>query len=414
MEEEVVLDQEVAQDAIHSEDVKKDKKAKKKEKATRKQPKNQEKKVEETKASDLENVESLQEREASLSEDKENKKEIDLYSEKKEIIKVEHLTKDYGNGRGIFDISFTINKGEVFGFVGTNGSGKTTTIRHIMGFLKAREGSVEVLGLDAWKDSSEIKKYVSYIPGEIAFPDLNTGTLFLKSQAELLKLKDMTYANELISRLQLDTSANLKRMSKGMKQKTAIVAALMANKDILILDEPTTGLDPLMREVFLDIILEEKQKGKTILMSSQMFDELEITCDRVALILNGKIIDIADIEKLKNPTYRMYKIEFKSPDDYQKFKKLKYEFIRFQDKYNQVTIKIEEKRLNKLFNDLKNYNLKFISEVKNNLERHFRQVLAIQGDDYVYKEEVTRKDRKRAKKQIKREKKEKRREEDVQ
>ena len=416
MEEEIIKDKEVTLD-IHIKEMEddQDKKDEKKTKSMRKQPKKQAKKVEKAKTSDLENDKDVQSaKEEPVSEDKENKKEIDFYSEKKEIIKVENLTKDYGNGRGIFDISFTINKGEVFGFVGTNGSGKTTTIRHIMGFLKAREGSVEVLGLDAWKDSSEIKMYVSYIPGEIAFPDLNTGTLFLKSQAELLKLKDMTYANELISRLQLDTSANLKRMSKGMKQKTAIVAALMANKDILILDEPTTGLDPLMREVFLDIILEEKQKGKTILMSSQMFDELEITCDRVALILNGKIIDIADIEKLKNPTYRMYKIEFKSPDDYQKFKKLKYEFIRFQDKYNQVTIKIEEKRFNKLFNDLKNYNLKFISEVKNNLERHFRQVLAMQGDDYVYKEEVTRKDRKRAKKQIKQEKKEKRREEDVQ
>ena len=416
MEEEIIKDKEVTLD-IHIKEMEddQDKKDEKKTKSMRKQPKKQAKKVEKAKTSDLENDKDVQSaKEEPVSEDKENKKEIDFYSEKKEIIKVENLTKDYGNGRGIFDISFTINKGEVFGFVGTNGSGKTTTIRHIMGFLKAREGSVEVLGLDAWKDSSEIKMYVSYIPGEIAFPDLNTGTLFLKSQAELLKLKDMTYANELISRLQLDTSANLKRMSKGMKQKTAIVAALMANKDILILDEPTTGLDPLMREVFLDIILEEKQKGKTILMSSQMFDELEITCDRVALIINGKIIDIADIEKLKNPTYRMYKIEFKSPDDYQKFKKLKYEFIRFQDKYNQVTIKIEEKRFNKLFNDLKNYNLKFISEVKNNLERHFRQVLAMQGDDYVYKEEVTRKDRKRAKKQIKQEKKEKRREEDVQ
>ena len=416
MEEEIIKDKEVTLD-IHIKEMEddQDKKDEKKTKSMRKQPKKQAKKAEKAKTSNLENDKDVQSaKEEPVSEDKENKKEIDLYSEKKEIIKVENLTKNYGNGRGIFDISFTINKGEVFGFVGTNGSGKTTTIRHIMGFLKAREGSVEVLGLDAWKDSSEIKKYVSYIPGEIAFPDLNTGTLFLKSQAELLKLQDMTYANELISRLQLDTSANLKRMSKGMKQKTAIVAALMANKDILILDEPTTGLDPLMREVFLDIILEEKQKGKTILMSSQMFDELEITCDRVALILNGKIIDIADIEKLKNPTYRMYKIEFKSPDDYQKFKKLKYEFIRFQDKYNQVTIKIEEKRLNKLFNDLKNYNLKFISEVKNNLERHFRQVLAMQGDDYVYKEEVTRKDRKRAKKQIKQEKKEKRREEDVQ
>ena len=415
MEEEIIKDKEETLD-IHIKEMEddQDKKDEKKTKSMRKQPKKQAKKIEKAKTSNLENDKDVQSaKEEPVSEDRENK-EIDLYSEKKEIIKVENLTKDYGNGRGIFDISFTINKGEVFGFVGTNGSGKTTTIRHIMGFLKAREGSVEVLGLDAWKDSSEIKRYVSYIPGEIAFPDLNTGTLFLKSQAELLKLQDMTYANELISRLQLDTSANLKRMSKGMKQKTAIVAALMANKDILILDEPTTGLDPLMREVFLDIILEEKQKGKTILMSSQMFDELEITCDRVALILNGKIIDIADIEKLKNPTYRMYKIEFKSPDDYQKFKKLKYEFVRFQDKYNQVTIKIEEKRLNKLFNDLKNYNLKFISEVKNNLERHFRQVLAMQGDDYVYREEVTRKDRKRAKKQIKREKKEKRREEDVQ
>ena len=415
MEEEIIKDKEETLD-IHIKEMEddQDKKDEKKTKSMRKQPKKQAKKVEKAKTSNLENDKDVQSaKEEPVSEDRENK-EIDLNSEKKEIIKVENLTKDYGNGRGIFDISFTINKGEVFGFVGTNGSGKTTTIRHIMGFLKAREGSVEVLGLDAWKDSSEIKKYVSYIPGEIAFPDLNTGTLFLKSQAELLKLQDMTYANELISRLQLDTSANLKRMSKGMKQKTAIVAALMANKDILILDEPTTGLDPLMREVFLDIILEEKQKGKTILMSSQMFDELEITCDRVALILNGKIIDIADIEKLKNPTYRMYKIEFKSTDEYQKFRNLKYEFIRFQDKYNQVTIKIEEKRLNKLFNDLKNYNLKFISEVKNNLERHFRQVLAMQGDDYVYKEEVTRKDRKRAKKQIKREKKEKRREEDVQ
>ena len=409
MEEEVVLNQ---QDTLQSEEkAKQENICTNKIGATGNQSINQEEKNKGNMLADADNAKDQHNR--FTSKNIENKK-TDNFSAKKEIIKVENLTKDYGAGRGIFDISFTINKGEVFGFVGTNGSGKTTTIRHIMGFLKAREGSVKVLGLDAWKNSSEIKKYVSYIPGEIAFPDLNTGTLFLKSQAELLNLNDMTYANELISRLQLDTSANLKRMSKGMKQKTAIVAALMANKDILILDEPTTGLDPLMREVFLDIILEEKQKGKTILMSSQMFDELEITCDRVALILNGRIIDIAEIDKLKNPTYRMYKIEFKNTDEYQKFRNLKYEFIRFQDKYNQVTIKIEAKRLNKLFNDLKNYNLKFISEVKNNLERHFKQVLAMQGDDYVYKDEVTRKDRKKVKKQIKRKKKEKRREEDVQ
>ena len=211
------------------------------------------------------------------------------------VIVVQNLTRDYGEGRGIFDLTFDIKKGETFGFVGTNGSGKTTTIRHIMGFLKAKNGSVKVLGLDAWHDSCEIKKYVEYIPGEIAFPDLPDGVQFLKSQAELLGLKNMDKADYLIKRLQLDPTANLKRMSKGMKQKTAIVAALMANKDILILDEPSTGLDPLMRETFLELVLEEKKAGKTILMSSQMFDELELTCDRVALIFNGKIVDIADL-----------------------------------------------------------------------------------------------------------------------
>ena len=183
------------------------------------------------------------------------------------VIVVQNLTRDYGEGRGIFDLTFDIKKGETFGFVGTNGSGKTTTIRHIMGFLKAKSGSVKVLGLDAWHDSCEIKKYVEYIPGEIAFPDLPDGVQFLKSQAELLGLKDMDKADYLIKRLQLDPTANLKRMSKGMKQKTAIVAALMANKDILILDEPSTGLDPLMRETFLELVLEEKKAGKTISVS---------------------------------------------------------------------------------------------------------------------------------------------------
>ena len=292
-----------------------------------------------------------------------------------DIIKVENLTKDYGENKGVFNISFNVKKGEVFGFVGTNGSGKTTIIRHIMGFLKPQKGEIKVLGLDSWKNSCEVKKNVEYIPGEIAFPDLRDGTTFLKNQAELLGLADMSYANKLIEKLQLDTSANLKRMSKGMKQKTAIVAALMADKDIIILDEPTTGLDPLMRETFLDIILEEKSKGKTIIMSSQMFDELEITCDRVALILDGKIIDIADIKELKNLPYKLFKIEFLSHEDFIKFKKFKYKIVRVQEQYNQFTVQVDNSKINKLFKDLKNFKLKFISEVKKDLEKHFKEVL---------------------------------------
>ncbi|MCD7713253.1 MAG: ABC transporter ATP-binding protein, partial [Firmicutes bacterium] len=143
------------------------------------------------------------------------------------IISVQNLTKDYGYNRGVFDVSLDIEKGEVFGYLGTNGSGKTTTIRHMMGFLKPDSGNVVVNGLDPWKNAPEVMRNVSYIPGEIAFPDVKTGTDFFKVQAEFLGVRDFTYMNYLIDKLGLDPSANLKRMSKGMKQKTAIVAALM-------------------------------------------------------------------------------------------------------------------------------------------------------------------------------------------
>ena len=291
------------------------------------------------------------------------------------IIEVKNLTKDYGDGHGIFDLNFSIKKGEVFGFVGTNGSGKTTTIRHLMGFLKAQSGECLINGYNCWSDATEIKKYVSYVPGEIAFPDLKTGTEFLKVQAELLGLKNMDRANYLCQKLQLDTSANLKRMSKGMKQKTAIVAAFMADKEILILDEPTTGLDPLMRETFLDLIKEEKEKGKTIFMSSHLFNELEDTCDKVALINKGKIIDIISLDDIDNLPTKTYKIEFNNVEDYKKFIKLKYEILETKPQYNQVTIKIENEQINRLLRQLTKYSLKFIAEIKFSLEEYFRGVL---------------------------------------
>ena len=291
------------------------------------------------------------------------------------IIEVKNLTKDYGDGHGIFDLNFSIKKGEVFGFVGTNGSGKTTTIRHLMGFLKAQSGECLINGYNCWSDATEIKKYVSYVPGEIAFPDLKTGTEFLKVQAEMLGLKNMDRANYLCQKLQLDTSANLKRMSKGMKQKTAIVAAFMADKEILILDEPTTGLDPLMRETFLDLIKEEKEKGKTIFMSSHLFNELEDTCDKVALINKGKIIDIISLDDIDNLPTKTYKIEFNNVEDYKKFIKLKYEILETKPQYNQVTIKIENEQINRLLRQLTKYSLKFIAEIKFSLEEYFRGVL---------------------------------------
>lgn len=292
-----------------------------------------------------------------------------------EVIELKNLTKDYGEGRGIFNIDLTIYKGEMLGFAGTNGSGKTTTIRNIMGFLKPTDGAAYVNGLEAWSHSSEIVKHIGYVPGEIAFPDLATGTDFLKSQAEFLGVSDMEYAEHIIEKLQLDPRAPLKRMSKGMKQKTAIVAALMADPEIIILDEPTTGLDPLMRDAFLEIIRNEHARGKTIFMSSHMFGELETTCDRVALIRDGHIADIAVMEDIRNRSVKEYKIEFVEEEDYRKFKGAGYMIIRDQPQYRQVTVSTDGAGLNRLFCDLTDYNIKFISEVKYNLEKHFKTVL---------------------------------------
>ena len=290
------------------------------------------------------------------------------------IIEANNLTKDFGEGNGIFDLSFKIKKGQMIGFVGTNGSGKSTTIRALLGFIKPTSGSSSILGFNSWNNSADFISKVGYVPGEISFPDLNTGLAFLKNQAEFLKLKDLTKANELIKILQLDPRANLKRMSKGMKQKTALVAALMADPEILILDEPTTGLDPLMRINFMDVVKAEHKKGKTILMSSQSFEELENTCDRVIFILNGKIISIADINEIKNRNYHDFKIEFNNKYDYESFKKLNYTILRDQIKYHQLTVEVLKNDINVLINDLKNYDIKFIAEIKYTLESHFKRI----------------------------------------
>ncbi|HEY2421992.1 MAG TPA: ATP-binding cassette domain-containing protein [Neobacillus sp.] len=290
------------------------------------------------------------------------------------LIEIRNMTKDYGNGQGVFDMNLSIEKGEVFGFVGTNGAGKTTTIRHLMGFLKPQSGSATINGLDCWKDTAEIKKMIGYIPGEIAFPDAPTGTEFLKRQAELLGLKDMSYAESIIKKLQLDTTANLKRMSKGMKQKTAIVASLMADSDILILDEPTTGLDPLMRVEFLDILDEQKKKGKTIFMSSHMFEEVEHICDKVALIKDGKLIAVKSTREIKHNEDKVYKVEFQSLQDYQRFLLESFDFVDKNESRNQVNVHVNDRDINFLMRVLKGYKISFISEIKYTLENYFNSL----------------------------------------
>lgn len=269
------------------------------------------------------------------------------------IIRLDGVTKDYGNNRGIFDINLSIKQGECFGFVGTNGSGKTTTIRNIMGFINPDAGKVYVKGMDSWENGVDIKKYVSYVPGEIAFPPLKTGMDFLKTQAKYLDIKDLSYMNELIEMFRLDPTANLARMSKGMKQKTALVAALMGDREILILDEPTTGLDPLMREVFVDLINREKKRGKTIFISDHIFEEVEELCDKVAFIKDGHIIDIFDMDELMENHNSVF-------------------HVGYEDGTEEI-FDVQHGETGKIFGKLIGKKVKYINEEVYTLENHFNE-----------------------------------------
>ena len=286
------------------------------------------------------------------------------------IIETKGLTKDYGKSRGIFNIDIEVQQGEVFGFVGTNGSGKTTTIRNMMGFIRPDCGNSTINGLDSWTRSADIMQNVSYIPGEIAFPALKTGTEFLKSQAKYLGVEDFKYMNHIIEQLQLDPTANLKRMSKGMKQKTAIVAALMGEKETLVLDEPTTGLDPLMREAFLELIREERQKGHTVFMSSHIFEEIESVCDRVAMIKDGHIINTSSLYDLRHPKTKNFIIEFEQISQLQRFVEST-QFIIEGREENTCTVQCTVEQLDTLFHVIKNYPVINLREIHLSLQQQF-------------------------------------------
>ena len=289
-------------------------------------------------------------------------------------IEIKHLTKDYGKKRGIFDMSLEVEKGEIYGFVGVNGAGKTTTIRHMMGCLTPDEGTVTINGLDANKSSAEVKRYVSYIPGEINFPGNSTGEDFIKNQIYLSGRGDWEYAENVIDQLQLDAKANVRAMSKGMKQKTAIVSAFASDADILIMDEPTTGLDPLMRDIFIELLKEEKAKGKTIFMSSHIFQEVEEVCDRVAIIRDGMIIDVIDMKDIRYNKMKTYKMEFKSIEDFEHFRSLGYDLHRVKVDDLQLNIMIHDQDINRLIQDLKNFNLVYFKEIKVTFEDYVTQV----------------------------------------
>jgi ABC-2 type transport system ATP-binding protein len=225
------------------------------------------------------------------------------------MIEVKELTMTYPSGKGIFDLNFSVKQGEVMGYLGPNGAGKTTTIRTLLGFMNPNSGTAKIGGMDCWEKAPEIQKILGYIPGEIAFPDGMTGDEFLKFMHEMRGTKDITLQKQLIEMFEFNPKGNIKKFSKGMKQKLGIVAAFMHNPQVLILDEPTSGLDPLMQNRFVELVLSEKAKGKTILMSSHIFEEVEKTCDNVLIIKDGRIVKQSDIQTLKTTQRKGYVIK---------------------------------------------------------------------------------------------------------
>ena len=238
------------------------------------------------------------------------------------VIEVNNLTKDYGSGRGVFDVSIAVNKGEVFGFLGPNGAGKSTTIRHLMGFSKPDSGETLIFGKPTFKKYYEILDKVGYIPGEIALPAGLTGYEFIRMMQDMQGVKNDAQLKRMLDMFELSDEVlygDTKRMSLGVKRKLAVVTAFMHDPEVLILDEPTSGLDPVMQDVFVKYIHEEKARGKTILLSSHIFSEIDSTCDRIAIIKDGRIVSDFIADDLKHASKKYYDVRFKSEADEKTF-----------------------------------------------------------------------------------------------
>ena len=214
------------------------------------------------------------------------------------IIEVEQLSKSYGGKRGVVDVTFQVEDGEVFGFLGLNGAGKTTTIRVLMALLRADAGNARVAGKDCWQDSVEIKRIIGYVPGEPALDPNLTGGQILEYFAHLRGGVDEAYLKQLINRLDLDTNRKFRQYSTGNKRKVVLIQAFMHKPRVLILDEPTSGLDPLNQQEFDGMVGEAKKEGRTVFLSSHVLSEVEKTCDRVGIIRDGRLVKIGGVHEL--------------------------------------------------------------------------------------------------------------------
>ncbi|MFZ7121633.1 MAG: ABC transporter ATP-binding protein [Eubacteriaceae bacterium] len=292
------------------------------------------------------------------------------------MIKVKNLTQVYKSGKGIFDVSFEIKEGEVFGFLGPNGAGKTTAIRNLMGFVNASKGEAFINGLNCRTDAAKLQEIIGYLPGEMAFFENMTGIEFLEFMGHMRRTKNITRRDELIELFDIDTKSKIKKMSKGMKQKIGIITAFMHDPQILILDEPTSGLDPFMQNVFIKLIEEEKNKGKTIMMSTHIFEEVQRSCDRAGIIREGILVATEDIKSLNEMNKKRFEIILHDAKDMEKLISSGYQV----DQVDGLMIVIEQSgRYDDFFKLLSTCNIKSFDVKHQSLEEIFMKYYGKEG-----------------------------------
>ena len=219
-----------------------------------------------------------------------------------DVITVRGLAKDFGQTRALDGLDLTVTQGEVHGFLGPNGAGKSTTIRILLGLLRPTAGTVRLLDGDPWADATALHRRLAYVPGEVNLWPQLTGGEVIDLLGRLRGGVDRVRRDEMLQRFELDPTKKGTAYSRGNRQKVALVAALASDTELLILDEPTTGLDPLMEEVFAECIHTERQRGRTVFLSSHILSEVEALCDRVSIIHQGRNVETGTLAEMRHVT----------------------------------------------------------------------------------------------------------------
>ena len=282
-------------------------------------------------------------------------------------IEIKNLTKVYGKNRGIQDINISVKEGEIYGFIGPNGAGKSTTIKTLLNFIYPTSGEALIFGMDSVKESEKIKEYVGYVPSEVRYYDDVKVKDIIKYAQSFYPKSNKEYVDRICNELELDMNKKMGELSLGNKKKVAIAQSLINNPKLLILDEPTNGLDPLMQKKLFNILIEEKEKGNTVFLSSHNLVEVQNLCDRVCVIKEGKIVDIIEIEKSK--TELKLKVTLSSSD-------ITDDIVlnlsdKILDKNGKLYTFIYSKYMDSLVKELANYKIYELLIEKENLEDAF-------------------------------------------